>query len=162
MTFEQLRTKFSLPVKHFFKYFQVRNYINTIQGGHLRSLSSLPIDNTNTEKKGSKGFVSYMHVNFNGMGRTHHLQDLNGKKIWNVTLNKILGNLYVKVLHRFHLTVGIDYCSSILYIGYIIHLKDCTRSVFYIQNVALGVKQRLVHYCICFGVVLNLKLTVEI
>ncbi len=46
MTFEQLRTKFSLPVKHFFKYFQVRNYINTIQGGNLRSLSSLPIDNT--------------------------------------------------------------------------------------------------------------------
>ncbi len=64
MTFEQLRTKFSLPVKHFFKYFQVRNYINTIQGGNLRSLSSLPIDNTITEKKGSKGFVSYMYVNF--------------------------------------------------------------------------------------------------
>ncbi len=34
MTFEHLRTKFSLPVKHLFKYFQVRNYINTIQGGN--------------------------------------------------------------------------------------------------------------------------------
>ncbi len=42
----------------------MRNYINTIQGGNLRSLSSLPIDNTIREKKGSKGFLSYMYVHF--------------------------------------------------------------------------------------------------
>lgn len=60
---QQLRIKFSRPVKHFFKYFQVRNYINTIQG-HLRSLSLLPIDSIIREKKGSKGFVSYMYTNF--------------------------------------------------------------------------------------------------
>lgn len=41
----------------------MRHYITKLQGGHLRPLSSLSVDNIIREKRGSKGFVSYMYTN---------------------------------------------------------------------------------------------------
>ncbi len=59
----------------------MRKYINTIQGGNLRSHSSLPIYNTIREINNLKGLcLTCMLISLNCMGRTHHLQDLNGKK----------------------------------------------------------------------------------
>jgi len=59
-------------------------------------LSSLPIDNIKREGKGPRGFVSYMSISLIIMERKLHLLNPNEEKIWNVFLNKTLGNLFVK------------------------------------------------------------------
>lgn len=60
LSFEQLKLKFSLESKHFFKHLQVRDYIRVQQGGKLLSLYPLELD-TFIVGKDIKKFVSTMY-----------------------------------------------------------------------------------------------------
>jgi len=61
MSFEQLQQKFYLPPKFFFKYLQVRHYIQTQQGGHLSDLSLSPLEDIMSNKNDPKGLLSFIY-----------------------------------------------------------------------------------------------------
>lgn len=60
LSFEQLRSKFHLGPKQFFKHLQVRDYIRVQQGGKLLSLYPLEVD-TNIVGRDVKKLVSFMY-----------------------------------------------------------------------------------------------------
>lgn len=61
MSFEQLQQKFYLPSKFFFKYLQVRHYIQTQQGGRLSNLPLSPLEDILSGKSNPKGLVSFIY-----------------------------------------------------------------------------------------------------
>lgn len=61
MSFEQLQHKYFLPSKFFFKYLQVRHYIQTQQGGRLSNLSLSPLEAILFDKRDPKGFISVIY-----------------------------------------------------------------------------------------------------
>lgn len=62
MSFEQLQQKCTLPSKFFFKYLQIRHYIQTQQGGRLSKLPLSPLEAILAEKKGPKGLISFIYT----------------------------------------------------------------------------------------------------
>uniref|UniRef100_A0A4W5KEM2 Reverse transcriptase zinc-binding domain-containing protein n=1 Tax=Hucho hucho TaxID=62062 RepID=A0A4W5KEM2_9TELE len=61
LSFQQLASHFQIPQTHFFKYLQVRHYMATQQGGRIQPMSKPITDKLWLERKGVKGFISYMY-----------------------------------------------------------------------------------------------------
>ncbi len=64
MSFEQLQQKYLLPSKFFLKYLQVRHYIQTQKGGRLSNLPLSPLEAMLFDKRGPKGFLSFIYGKF--------------------------------------------------------------------------------------------------
>lgn len=64
MSFEQLRSTFSIPVKHFFKFLQLRNFILTTQGNSLEIPTYSSLENTVIKNLNGRGQVSALYKLF--------------------------------------------------------------------------------------------------
>lgn len=60
-SFRGLRDRYDLDGRHFFKFMQIRHYIQTEQGGRLLPITKQPLDKMLHSKKEVKGLVSYAY-----------------------------------------------------------------------------------------------------
>ncbi len=64
MSFEEIRTRFGIPQKHFFKYLQLRSFILSRQGQRLVEPPLSTLDNITLNCLKGRGQVSVLYKQF--------------------------------------------------------------------------------------------------
>ena len=135
-SFADLKEKYDLDNRHFFKFFQIRNYIITEQGGNLLSIKQLPMDSILRKKMGAKGLVSHIYTGINNLSEK---EELRVKNKWETDLNyrfdsEKWADLCEKVQHfsfsNKHILTQFNLLHRIYFTPERMHRIDCTRSQY--------------------------------